>query len=370
MNNISGKNIIIISPENWNHLKVSKHHYASELSKNNTVFFINPPKNHVPKTQRINDNLLVIDYKISKGINRLPSSIRKVFQKKQIRSIKKYLNISNIDIVWSFDPFVFQDLSIFDSKALKIFHPVDVHLTDLDIECAINADLVLSTANAMLDKYRNYNDNCFQINHGLSEHFVNRINDIPLEPDKNETTKPIKVGYVGNLNYSFLDQKTLINIIRSHPPIEFHFIGKNNPSESNRHFITTLEKEFNCFLHGTLTPEEVSVKIQDYDCFLLCYTTDSALPFLANPHKILEYLSTGKMVISHQILEYEKHQDLVEMASDNSILGQKFTQSILNMKELNSVESQKKRIDFAKINTYKNHITKIGQIISKLEITK
>ena len=39
------KTIIILSPQNWGTMFLSKHHYAVELAKlGNKVYFINPPK--------------------------------------------------------------------------------------------------------------------------------------------------------------------------------------------------------------------------------------------------------------------------------------------------------------------------------------
>jgi hypothetical protein len=49
---LSGKNILLISPESWGQNHVSKHHYATELSKNNKIYFLNPPssKKQYPST--------------------------------------------------------------------------------------------------------------------------------------------------------------------------------------------------------------------------------------------------------------------------------------------------------------------------------
>ena len=43
MNNyFENKTILLISPETWGPVKVSKHHYANYLAKANQVYFFNP----------------------------------------------------------------------------------------------------------------------------------------------------------------------------------------------------------------------------------------------------------------------------------------------------------------------------------------
>ena len=41
---LRNKTILIISPQPWDHIAISKHHYANELAaRNNTVYFLEPP---------------------------------------------------------------------------------------------------------------------------------------------------------------------------------------------------------------------------------------------------------------------------------------------------------------------------------------
>lgn len=117
MNYFSGKSILIISTENWDHIPISKHHYSKELTRiGATVFFLNPPS----KTNRIYQhdsisNLSIIDYRSIKGVNAIPAIARDLFNSFLIRRILKLIN-QNIDVVWSFDPYRFQNLSLFKSN--------------------------------------------------------------------------------------------------------------------------------------------------------------------------------------------------------------------------------------------------------------
>ena len=49
---LKGKTILILSPQSWGKMFVSKHHYAIGLAKKGAVvYFLNPPdqENHQPK---------------------------------------------------------------------------------------------------------------------------------------------------------------------------------------------------------------------------------------------------------------------------------------------------------------------------------
>ncbi len=137
---LKNKRILIISPEAWGNSHVSKHHYAITLAKrNNQVYFLSPAKDNIEnsieaKPHPDHKNLTLINYHpILKGKSRLPRFVKDFLNKLEINKLSKVW--SQLDIVWSFDPFRFQRLSDFNAK-LKIYHPVDVHNTPLEIQIA------------------------------------------------------------------------------------------------------------------------------------------------------------------------------------------------------------------------------------------
>ena len=97
INQLSDKNILIISPDLWTELYVSKHHYARYLSKNNTVWFLNA-LGDVNLSEKVSIrkhgdyNIFIINYKpIVRGISKLPSFILNILLKYQIKILKKQL---------------------------------------------------------------------------------------------------------------------------------------------------------------------------------------------------------------------------------------------------------------------------------------
>lgn len=235
--------ILIISPEPWGINFISKHHYAVELSRRgNKVFFLNPPKsdhnlNHNPIEGH--SNLFEINYSQPKGLNRLPQFIANLIHKKIIQDLMRITG--KIDIVWSFDPFRFQNLKLFNSEK-AIYHPVDIHNTKLEKITSKNADIIFSTAQKILDRL-DQNIPKQVINHGLAEHFI----EIYKEKNSNyfklpkKEDFPIKVGYVGNLNYQFLDKEVLEKIIDQNSTIGFYFFDDVTlVTQANDEFIETM----------------------------------------------------------------------------------------------------------------------------------
>jgi hypothetical protein len=134
--------------------------------------FLNPPssKNNI---LQLNEGLTIIDYKpLIRGNNRLPSFFRKIFSKLEINRLIKSLPYK-IDIVWSFDPFRFQYLKLFNA-GFTIYHPVDIHKTPLEKICIESSDIVFSSTTIILEKYMSLKKPMFSIGHGISNHFFSK----------------------------------------------------------------------------------------------------------------------------------------------------------------------------------------------------
>ena len=365
------KSILIISPERWGTLKVSKHHYASVLAKmGNKVFFLNPPRISDETSVEIKDaenNLKTIDYMpFIRGSNRLPMILRKRFHKNLANKIIDSINVS-IDITWSFDPSSFQYMSAFGAQ-LNIFHPVDVHRPRFERAIARNADLIIAPSDNILERYKGVNKPKLKVNHGIADYFLETKK---LSKSFINSPNKVNVGLIGNLHYSFLDCETLIDIIKNNYGVDFYFIGptgKSNLSSSlrNEQFVSYLKLAPNAFLLGSILSEDLPSYLREFDLFLICYTGDKNIAEMANPHKILEYLSTGKPVVSHYIDEYRDHRDIICMADDNKSLPELFFYVIHNLSKYNLSELIEKRKNLAENNTYSFQIIRIEKFLSNL----
>ena len=108
---LKNKTILLVSPNKWGDMHISKHHYARALAKRgNKVFFLNPPNlnSKLFKKSYIEENLTVIDYyPLFRGKRIFPSDWYNFLIRFQIKFIQR--KIGRIDILWSFTSTIFFD---------------------------------------------------------------------------------------------------------------------------------------------------------------------------------------------------------------------------------------------------------------------
>ena len=371
---------MVISPQQWGVMRVSKHHYALKLAeRGNVVYFLDPPlisgDSDVPAVQILPSgvmyNLFIVKCRIS-----FPYMIKFHFpllfyrmMRPLIKAIKKSIN-RPVDIVWSFDIGNVFALRGFREASLRIFHPVDMPHLKQGIDAARSADLILSTSNSILDRYKGYAVPRHFINHGLADDFL----DMPLPSTKNNE---VHIGYSGNLLRHDIDRKVLLKIIRSNPEIVFEFWGSCAPGESNVGggtdveaitFIQALRALPNVKLHGAIPYQQLPSAFSRMDGFLICYDVKAPNFIGPNYHKIMEFLSTGKVIVSSFVGDYLDYPGLIEMtgADDNRGLPKLFSDVISRLSEYNSEVKCKKRQDFAFDHTYEKQIDRIEGLLSSL----
>ncbi len=350
---LSQKKILIISPESWSHIPVSKHHYTKVLAQNgNQVFFLNPPssKNEVV-ADPVHPSVWVVDYVAIPGVNRLASFLRDLINQYQINKLKKQCNTS-FDVVWSFDAFRFQNLNLFGAK-VSLYHAVDVHISSLEMELASTANIILSVSQKILDRYLFTNKHMKKINHGLGAHFFQTLPTIELPPF------PLHVGYVGNLDNWCIDIPTLLEIVDTHPSTHFTFIG---PYKDDSILANALQTKAHCTLVGQVPTEKLPVLFQQFHFFVMCYKGDE-VDVNSNHHKILEYLTTGKPVVMNYTDEYNDKRDIVIMSDRNQQLPLLFQNVCTNFNMYTTTNLIEKRKAFAFSNSYRQHVVTIDQLM-------
>jgi hypothetical protein len=377
---LKNKNILIISPEKWGTMFLSKHHYAVELAKlGNTVYFLNSPKDgwHINKPKITIeksgfDNLFIINYSLFFPYN-LKFHLYFLYRlliRIHIFLIKKKIN-RKLDIVWSFDFGNSFPLHIF-KKSIRIFHPVDdPKNSKWAYQCAQSAHYIFSVTTEILDRYSSLKKPLYFINHGVSPGFI-----LP-SPTEYFTNSKIKVGYSGNLLRKDIDYPTLISIVAESPEVSFYFWGCYHSSQSNiggddnyqiSIYINQLRSLPNVTLIGPIPQNELAVELNKCDAFILCYDIKRDPSNGTNYHKVMEYLSTGKVLISNNITTYAGIPHLIEMANsreDNNELPKLFKNTIANLEFYNSKDLCAKRIDYSRKHTYTNNVLTIEKLIFK-----
>jgi hypothetical protein len=277
-----------------------------------------------------------------------------------------------IDIVWSFEPNLYSDLRAF-SAPLTIYHPVDVVLYPYQIEVARSADVVLTVSESIRSHFVSMNAPSYVINHGLAQPFAELARSADAKSsvhEPNRADRQSRVGYAGNLGHPAVDRTTLRRTIAKRPSVEFHFWGPPRPpldaapGSPLHEFFAFLYAQSNVHLHGEVATVALANALEMMDCLILCYTCDTPIFDCSNSHKLLEYLSTGRPIVSTSIAYYKGRDDLLRMSqTDGSDFEALLDETLANLERFISPEMQKKRRAFALENTYAHQLRQIEQLI-------
>lgn len=353
---LNSKNILLISPEPWDHIFVSKHHYAVHLGKRgNKVFFLNPPSNKRTIKKTDFKNVWEIDYKgFPKGLRFCPNILQRCFIKRKYKELQDFCH-TKFDIVWSFDNSVFYDFSALPSAVLKISHIVDLNQDFQTARAASTADICIGVSAPIVKKLKSFNEKTFFINHGVEE---SKVISVAL-PGENK----IKVFCAGNLNIPYLDWTLMLNLIATNPQLDFILAGPWTESD-RKNQVCLLD---NVYYLGVLKTDELSSYYSLADVLLVAYKADEYKDQLSNPHKIMEYLASGKMIVSTYTDNYKRlvEEGLFLMSNKNEDFLPLFNEAIHNMVHWNSESMQRIRKDFALENTYDKQIDRIVNLLLK-----
>lgn len=356
---------------------LSKHHYSVALAKlGNKVYYMGgPDQNRIMKPGEVQlvetsvPGVLLINHRLNFPYI-FKFKARKLYDyllKKHIKKITSLIG-RDFDIVWSFDFSNTIPLKAFSDKTVKILTAADDSDDISAVKAAETADLILSVADELLNKYSGINTPTHNIGHGVAAYFLND-NISEQGNDKKQ------VGLSGNFLRKDIDHKSLLSIINEHQDVEFNFWGSVDYAESNisaeknnevLDFISDLKRRSNVVLHGQLAPEALAKAFKRVDCFLICYDVDKDQSKGTNYHKILEYLASGKVVVSNYVSAYKHNPELVLMPDErnNENLPALFREVLNNLSANNSKEKQQNRVDFARQFTYASQIKKIESLLA------
>jgi len=379
-----GKKILIISPSNWGVVHISKHHYSLELVRlGNMVFFLEPllydiqgkfakryPEPALP-------NLCAVTYEIPYFLYLLRFKARIVYNlliRFYVRKMLKHINVK-FDIIWCFDTHTYSDLGVFKGQH-NIFHPVDILMNDYQVKLAKSAKSVFTVTNTVIKFLLMHKVHSQLINHGLNRSFeeqaLKKIKTLGM--GQQAESKQIKVGYLGNILRDDFNRELVIELAQKYRNLDFHLWGPYIASESNigsnesddvLRQIEILKSFANVYFHGNLNNDDLSIVISAIDIFLLVLKNSNNYDS-SNSHKIIEYLSTGKVIVSVPIDLYIG-TNLFEMANDHTHKSfvAIFDEVSKNLKHYNRLAAQLDRINYSLENTYLKQIKRIEEYINE-----
>lgn len=357
------KNILIISPEPWGKSMLSKHHYAVQLAKlGNRVWFLQINKAHASSESGV-DGLSVLADKYSiRGIRYFPAPLRKLMMRRQIQKMIDDVG-TNFDLIWSFDNSRFFDLDCFPN-AFRIHHMMDYHVDYQNKIASRTADLCLGVTDGIVSKLLKYNPRSFFINHGYTPVDCGRKF---LPPAKEK----VKALYTGNLLMVYVNWPWLKALVKNNPDVHFYMagsydVGNLNPAlnRKTRKEVDEISQSPNVSLLGECSPVEIQGYMLDADILYFAYRSNEFPEILANSHKIMAYLGSGKPVVCHHIKQYASPDPLLYMSSTLEEYLETFERIKRNLALYNSDELINKRKAWAMDNTYLRQIERIDQLIT------
>lgn len=313
MTALKDKCILLISPEPWHGLQMSKHHWAEALAKRgNRVLWLDAPGSSRSRVHIAPDGRVerVAYHHWLRGVNHMPESVQIWYSDRLIRQIEKEAGMG-IDIVWSFD---MSRLACSSKEGrLSIAHPVDLFMVPPGRIHFSHADLVLTSSqpirSAVLELTPGATAIC--IGHGLDERW---LQGRPERPTRSHA-RPI-VCCAGNIAIPYLDWEVLAAEVQAHPEVDFRFIGPctQEPNDSAYHVVRA---QPNTTFTGLMAKEDLIDELHRADALLLCYRADRWTAQLSNPHKLLEYFATGNPIVASFTSEYaDMPSDLLRMARE------------------------------------------------------
>jgi glycosyltransferase involved in cell wall biosynthesis len=382
VDSLRGQKILIVSPNEWGDMRVSKHHYAEALARRgNQVFYLNPPDSRARDRIRIEPvtgipGLTVVTYRpfVPYAIRFRSRFVFNHLVDAQIHWLLGELGV-RFDVVWCFDVNLYSDLRRFRA-ALKIFHPVDQVSLPYQIDVAAHADVVLSVSNEILLRMRGHPTPQLRVEHGLGQDFIELAQRRLLEHGY-RSRPPLKAAYVGNLQMPFIDRAEMLDVIAANEDVEFHFWGPRTGRESNlgtdssgdgERFIAALEARRNVVFHGAVPPSKLAAELEEADLLLMCYDVQRDPNRGCNSHKILEYLSTGRAIVANHVLDYATRSDLMEMASGHGhpAVSDVFRTVVREIDERNDDAHREARLLYALDNSYDKQVERIERFVAGL----
>lgn len=354
--------VLLISPEPWDGHFVSKHHYARELvRRGHKVLFHGPPVTTgpirlEPVAEAQGDLSVLHAPRVVPGLRFLPGSLRRAMDARWLRQVERLAG-ATVDVVWNFENSRFFDMG-FAGQRLKIYQQVDLNQNFHPDTAAATADLVIALSAPIAQRLKSAAPELIRLTHGHAAHPPTGC--LPEGVAASFSTAPPNVVMVGNLDIVYLDVPLLAQLVAAHPEVRFHFIGTCSTA-SKLHAATTAAA--NVVFWGRQPAHNLPGFLERADILLIAYLADQHLEQLANPHKMMEYLASGRCVLATRTLDYEDQPDLIEIATDRADYARRFAAITAEPSIWNSPERVARRRAFAADNTYPRQIDRIAQAL-------
>lgn len=364
------KRILLVSPEAWGPMKISKHHYASTLAQEGAhVYFLSPGSSSATSfgTSSAEEHCPVIVKDVRKlpGQRFLPRPFRALLDAWSLQRIARRHG-GGFDLLWNFDVHRFRSLRSRENARLRMLHVMDLPDPSQAYETASNADLVIAVSPSMLNVLRPHiHGDELHVPHGI---VPTRSNEVA----RNIRRPGVNLGYAGNMAMRYLDHRSLLSIAEMHPLATLHLFGATEGAFGGSDTLPwTILEQYKCapnvILHGSVHSHELPSLLEQMDLLLVAYDSGTYPNETRNAHKVLEYLNTGKAVLASHLADLTHLGDLVTMAQPGRPISELASLTIDRLDSLNTPERMRARKEYAALMTYSGHLKRIAELLDKIK---
>lgn len=356
---ITGKHVLVISPEPWEGVQISKHAVARALARqDNTVCFWGPPSTAESglRLER-SEGIEVVRYRHwFRGVNRLPRAVRDRYYGRLIRRIEK-LTGRAFDIIWCFDNTRMQEFP--PGTAKRVLHLVDYDTVHDGHGLIPTADLVLTVSEALSEHALRIAPNAqvHLLGHGIEERWLEHA-----QVHRTPTVPPRTALYAGLLATDYVDWEMFSSVVLRHPEVHFDLYGPYDPDYPAEGF-RVIRDAPNTTLHGLVDKERLIPAAQAADILVYCYRAQELGQKVATSHKVLEYLSTGNVVVGSYQQTLAPQADLLLMARQRTDFVTVFDRACTDHARLNTPPLREARIAFARSRTMPVLLDRVGDLL-------
>ena len=342
-NTLNNENIICFAGEDWwYHNPHSNLHIMQSFAKNNRVLFVNSIGVRMPSLKK--------DPYAWKRIFRKLGSLLRYFRKgqeniyvltpiaipflqrwrKEIQTVNKFLLVLQLrficfflrlkqPILWVCTP-TFMDAAVALRKKFAkclVYYCVDniayfrggdrSYIETLDRRLHEKSDIAFFVNKDLWSERKGVNEHTYYLSHGVDyEHFAKAQDDSLPVPDDIKTIPHPIVGYMGIIKA--IDIELVAYLGKRNPEKSFVFVGEvfrgvnELTSLSNVHFL------------GQKAYSVLPQYLKAFDCCTLYYKTDNKFDNYRNPKKFMEYMATGKPIVTVNTHEMKLFKDCIYIA--------------------------------------------------------
>ncbi len=302
--------------------------------------------------------VLPVDFIKNDKIFQFFFKLNALLYKRQILHSLKKIGIKNPLVITAFNPFYGLSLIGKLNEALNVYYCYDgigtrrhgKRIFKTDEIFSRGVDAIITTSEYINKNKKKFNPHSYIVKNGVDYETFRAFAKKDLTGNERNT-----VGYIGSLDHRF-DIETVEYAVNQLKDYNFHFTGNLR----NQAIRQRLDKYSNVSFFNPVQPKEVPALLATYDAGII--------PYIANeinkniyPLKINEYMAVGVPVVMTAFADLPEFERVVSTAKKK----EEFVQLLKKETANDNTDSIRKRILFARSNSWDSKTEEFGAILNK-----